>query len=85
MAFLKRRSGFVALALLLASAAWAQAPNQRTIVPDRPKLRQPTPSSVLPPEASPEAESGSPSEAERKIQEADRRMNRVLRSICNGC
>ena len=85
MAVLNRRTGLVVLALVLAATAWAQAPSQQATTPDRQKPRQPTPMSVHPSGTTAEAEDRSDSEGERRLREVDRRMNRVVRSICNGC
>jgi hypothetical protein len=82
---LKQLAGFIALTLLLSSAAWAQTPDQQTTMPDRSKLRQPTPSSVQQVESPADAESKRQSETDRKLREADRKLNRAMRSICNGC
>jgi hypothetical protein len=81
---LKQRAGFAALTLLLSSAAWAQTPDQQTTTPGRSKLRQPTPS-VQQVESPANAESKRQSETERKMREADRKLNRAMRSICSGC
>ena len=79
---LDRRVVVGALALLLASAAVAQAPDQPTTAPDRPAPRQPTLS------RSSGRRRGNPSrtgtDADRKLREMDRKMNRVMRSICVG-
>jgi hypothetical protein len=80
---LDRRAVVGALALLLASAAVAQAPDQPTTAPDRSAPRQPTPSSVERTETREPEQNGT--DAERKIREMDRKMNRVMRSICVGC
>ena len=82
---LNRRTGFLSLALLLASAASAQTLDQQSPQPDRPKLRQPTPSSVQQPEPPMEVQSRGNSDIDRKLREADRKLSRVMRSICNGC
>jgi hypothetical protein len=79
------RVSVAALALLMASAAWAQTPDQQSMAPDRPKPRQPTPSSVQQSETPQGSEGKSESEADRKMREMDRKLNRVLRSICVGC
>jgi hypothetical protein len=79
------RVGFVVLAFLLTSTAMAQAPDQQTVTPDQWKLRQPTSSSVQQPDAAPDIDGKRNSETERRMREADRRLNRVMRSICDGC
>jgi hypothetical protein len=68
-------------AFLLAGAAVAQAPDQAT---GPTKLRQPTPQSVQQQEMPTNADK-SRSEADRKVREMDRRLNRTLRSVCVGC
>jgi hypothetical protein len=83
---LDRRAGVAALALLLASVAWAQAPDRQSMTSGQPKNRQPTPSLVKPSENPQGAEGKSQSEdADRKMREIDRKANRVLRDICIGC
>ncbi len=82
--FQNRRFIVATLALFLASAAWAQAPDQQSS-PDRPTSRQPRPSSVEQPASMPGAAEKSRSDADRKVRETDRRLNRTLHSICNGC
>jgi hypothetical protein len=72
----------VASVLLWAGASVAQAPDQ---TPDRQKLRQPTPQSVQQQEDAKGAVDTKMTEADRKVQEMDRRLKRTLRSICNGC
>jgi hypothetical protein len=78
-----RRAAAGAIAVFLAGAAFAQAPDQPTMTPDRSAPRQPTPSSVQQAETR-EAEQQE-SDADRKLREMDRKMNRVMRSICIGC
>ena len=80
-------SRFTALAvptLLWAGAAMAQAPDQRSS-PNSSKLQQPTSSSVQQQE-SPQADADkNGTEIDRKIRELDRRLNRIMRSVCSGC
>ena len=70
-------------ALLWVGTALAQAPDQRSS-PDWPTLRQPTLSSVQQ-EGLPADADKNRSEADRKVREMDRRLNRTLRSVCSGC
>jgi hypothetical protein len=80
-----RRASVAALVLIMASAAWAQMPDQPSMTPDRSKARQPTPSSVQQSETLQGADRTTESEADRKMREMDRKLDRVLRSICDGC
>jgi hypothetical protein len=83
----------LAAILLLGSAALAQAPdapsppaappNEPPSKPERLPTRQPRPGAQptdIPPEAQQQIDA-----TERKMREFDRKMNRVLRSICIGC
>jgi hypothetical protein len=81
----QRRIGVAAAALLLASAAWAQAPDQQPSSSDRPRLRQPTPSSIQQQDDGQTNADKSRTDADRKVREMDRRLNRTLRSVCSGC
>lgn len=49
------------------------------------KRRQPIPSAMQKQESQQMDADRSRAEADRKVREWDRRMNRTLRSICNGC
>jgi hypothetical protein len=71
-----------ASALLWAGTAVAQTPDE---TPGRQKLRQPTPQSVQQQEDAKGSTDTKMTEADRKVQEMDRRLKRTLRSICNGC
>jgi hypothetical protein len=79
---LSRFAVLAAPALLLAGAAVAQAPDQE---PDRPKLRQPTPQTVQQQDDVQRTGDKNRAEADRKVREMDRRLNRTLRSVCVGC
>jgi hypothetical protein len=95
MSVIAKSAGPTGLAaiLLLGSAALAQAPNppsppaatpnELPPMPERLPTRQPRPSTPptdIPPEAQKQIDA-----TERKMREFDRKMNRVLRSICIGC
>jgi hypothetical protein len=82
---LQRRVGVAAAALLLASAAWAQAPDQQPSSSDAPKVRQPTLSSIQRQDDGQTDADKSRTETDRKVREMDRRLNRTLRSVCSGC
>ncbi|KLK93453.1 hypothetical protein AA309_09040 [Microvirga vignae] len=81
---LSRLTALAIPALLWVGTAVAQAPDQQSS-PDRPKLRQPTPSSVQQQEDVQTNADKSRTEADRKMREMDRRLNRTLRSVCSGC
>jgi len=81
---LSRLAALAVPALLWVGAAVAQAPDLQS-APDRPKLRQPTSSSVQQQESLPADADKNRSEADRKVREMDRRLNRTLRSVCSGC
>jgi hypothetical protein len=80
-------SGLIALSvstLLLVGTAVGQAPDQPSS-PERSKVRQQTLSSVQQQDGL-QADAGkSRSDADRKVREMDRRLNRTLRSVCSGC
>jgi hypothetical protein len=82
---LQRRGGVAAAALLLAGAAWAQAPDQQPSSPDARKVRQPTLSSTQRQDDGQTDADKSRTETDRKVREMDRRLNRTLRSVCSGC
>jgi hypothetical protein len=82
---LQRRVGVAAAALLLASAAWAQAPHQQPSSSDAPKVRQPTLSSIQRQDDGQTDADKLRMETDRKVREMDRRLNRTLRSVCSGC
>ena len=69
-------------AMLWAGTAVAQAPDR---VPDRQRVRQPTPQSVQQQEDAKESAEANKTEADRKVRAMDRRLKQTLRSICNGC
>ena len=79
------RVGVAAAVLLLANAAWAQAPDQQPSPSDAPKVRQPTLSSIQRQDDGQTDADRSRTEADRKVREMDRRLNRTLRSVCSGC
>ena len=79
------RVGVAAAALLLASAASAQAPDQQPSSSDAPKVRQPTLSSIERQDDGPTDADKSRTETDRKVREMDRRLNRTLHSVCSGC
>lgn len=79
---LSRIATRAAPALLLAGTALAQVSDQ---APDRTRLRQPTPESVQQQEDMRTNADKNRMEADRKIREMDRRLNRTLRSVCVGC
>lgn len=79
------RNSIAACVVLLAGAAWAQAPGQPLSQPERTKLRQPTHSSVQQKDVPQTQADKGGSEADRKVREMDRRLNRTLRSVCIGC
>ncbi len=81
---LSRLTALAVPALLWVGTAVAQAPKQQSS-PDRVKLRQPTQSSVQQREGLQAGADKSRSEADRKVREMDRRLNRTLRSVCSGC
>ena len=67
--------------LVLIGAAQAQPAGQESTPAHPPMLRQPTLRSVQKQEIA----QNNATEADRKLREMDRRMNRTLRSICRGC
>ncbi|GEO13775.1 hypothetical protein MAE02_14710 [Microvirga aerophila] len=71
-------------ALFWVGTAVAQAPDQQS-PPNRPTLRQPTLSSVQQQEGLQAGADQSRSEADRKMREMERRLNRTLRSVCSVC
>jgi hypothetical protein len=75
----------VAAAILLASAGWAQVPDQQPSPSDAPKVRQPTLSSIQRQDDGQTDADKSRMEMDRKVREMDRRLNRTLRSVCSGC
>ena len=81
---LSRLTALAVPALLWVGTAVAQAPDQK-YSPDRPTLRQPTLSSVQQQEGLQANADKTNSEANRKMREMDRRLNRTLRSVCSGC
>ena len=84
--FLSLRGGVgvvAALAIFLGGAALAQAPESAP--PDRPILRQPASSAVEQPGGPQTTEDKMRAEADKKMREMDRRLNRTLRSVCSGC
>jgi hypothetical protein len=81
---LSRLTALAVPALLWVGTAVAQAPDQQ-YSPDRPTLRQPTLSSVQQQEGLQANADKTNSEANRKMREMDRRLNRTLRSVCSGC
>jgi hypothetical protein len=81
---LQRCVGVAAAALVLASAAWAQAPDQQPSSSEA-KVRQPTLSSIQRQDNGQTNTDKSRAEANRKVREMDRRLNRTLRSVCSGC
>ena len=80
----QRRVG-VAAALLLASVARAQAPDQQPSSSDAPKVRQPTLSSIQRQDDGQTDADRSRTKADRKMREMDRRLNLTLRSVRSGC
>jgi hypothetical protein len=82
---LYRHVGVAAAVFLVAGAAWAQVPDQPSSSPERPKLRQPTQSSIQQQDDVQPNAVKSREEADRKLREMDRRLNRTLRSVCGRC
>ena len=82
---LRSRFGVAIIALVLASGAWAQAPEQEPSRPNQPKLREPTAQSVQPRGDLPTSDDGSQAAADIKLREIDRRLKRTMRSVCIGC
>jgi hypothetical protein len=82
---LYKHVGVAAAVFLVAGAAWAQVPDQPSSSPERPELRQPTPSSIQQQEGVQPNTDKSREEADRKLREMDRRLNRTLRSVCSRC
>ena len=81
---LRRLIALAVPVLLWAGATVAQAPDQQSSF-DRSTLRQPTLSSVQQQEGLQADADKTKSEANRKMREMDRRLNRTLRSVCSGC
>jgi hypothetical protein len=79
---LSRVAILAAPALLWAAGVVAQAPDRAS---DRPKLRQSTTQSVQQEDGQQANADKSTTEADRKVREMDRRLNRTLRSVCSGC
>jgi hypothetical protein len=82
---LYKHVGVAAAVFLVAGAAWAQVPDQPSSSPERQELRQPTPSSIQQQEGVQPNTDKSREEADRKLREMDRRLNRTLRSVCSRC
>jgi hypothetical protein len=77
---LRQCIGITTIAILLVDVVLAQTPQ-----PERAKLRQPAQSTVQQLEGSEAIATKSREVADRKTREIDRRLSRVLRSICIGC
>ncbi|MBD2748606.1 hypothetical protein IC232_18075 [Microvirga sp. BT688] len=80
-------SGLAALSvstLLVVGTAVAQVPDRQSS-PDRSKVRQQTLSPVQQQVGLQADARKSSSDADRKVREMDRRLNRTLRSVCSGC
>ena len=81
---LSRLIAVVIPTLLWVGTAVAQAPDRQSS-PDRPTPRQPSLSSVQQQEGLQASADKTKSQANRKMREMDRRLNRTLRSVCSGC
>ena len=79
------RAGIAAPVFLLAGAVLAQAPDPQAPQPDGRKPRQPTSQSVQQQDDVQRTGDKNRAEADRKVREMDRRLNRTLRSVCVGC
>ena len=82
---LRSRVGVAVIALVLASGAWAQAPEQEPSRSNQPKLHQPTAQSVKQRGDLLTSDDGSQAAADLKLREIDRRLKRTMRSVCIGC
>ena len=79
------RAGIAAPVFLLAGAVLAQAPDLQAPQPDGRKPRQPTSQSIQQQDVLQADRDKSRLEAERKVRQMDRRLNRTLSSVCNRC
>jgi hypothetical protein len=79
------RAGIAAPVFLLAGAVLAQAPDPQAPQPDGRKPRQPTSQSVQQQDVLQASADKSRLDAERKVRQMDRRLNRTLSSVCSGC
>ncbi|SCX82321.1 hypothetical protein [Microvirga guangxiensis] len=75
------RAGIAAFLFLLAGGVMAQAPDLQTPQSQGQKPRQ----SVQQQKDPQSSASKTQAEADRRFREMDRRLNRTLRSVCNGC
>jgi hypothetical protein len=79
------RAGIAAPVFLLAGSVLAQAPDSQAPQSEGRKPRQPIAQSVQQqndPQASADKIQAA---ADRRFRDMDRRLNRTLRTVCNGC
>ncbi len=78
------RASLAGAIILLGSAAWAQSPEKQSPSLDQMRTRQPTTSPVQQEDLQISSDQAR-AEADRKMHEIDRRLDRTLRSVCSGC